>query len=1395
MNTNQTVMNLFHPLVARWFKDRVGEPTDVQERAWPLISSGEHALITAPTGSGKTLAAFLWAIDQLVTGKWTRGHTTVLYVSPLRALNNDIQRNLLGPLDGLKGIFVEAGEPFPRIRVLTRSGDTPQADRRRMQRHPPEILITTPESLNLLLSSAGGRSILTGILTVILDEIHAVVGTKRGVHLITAVDRLVLLAGEFQRVALSSTIQPLQTVAEFVGGYRVEGDSRHSRYTPRPVRIVASSEKKNYDLHAHFPEAATNRKDKDSFWKPFVGEIKKIISANRSTLLFTNSRRLCEKLTHMINLGGANPTAYAHHGSLSREIRAEVERKLKVGELRAIVATNSLELGIDIGALDEVVLVQSPPSVSSAIQRIGRAGHQVGQASRGTLFPIHSGDLLQAAVLAAGVLGQDIESVRPIESPLDVLAQVIISMSGVETWDMDALYGQLKTSYPYRSLSREQYDLVLNMLAGRYADSRIRELKPRVSIDRMDNTLAARKGALLALYLSGGTIPDRGYFQLRHHETGAKIGELDEEFVWEASTGQTFTLGTQNWKIERITHNDVFVLPADPRATAPPFWRAEENLRDFHLSERIGRFLEALNDRLDDLDLKAFLKQTHCMDETAAEQLIAFLKKQKETTRCSLPHRHHLLVELVSAGPGGYPGNQVVLHTLWGGRVNRPFAMALEAAWEARFGHRLEVYVSNDCILLLLLHDVSGEEILSLVTSANVQTLLKKKLEGSGFFGARFRECAGRALLLTRRKLNERLPLWLSRLRSQKLLDSVLRYEDFPILFEAWRTCFKDEFDLEALLKILAEMESGSIAWSEIHTGHPSPMAQSVTWQQINQYMYMDDEMRSGKTSMLRSNLLQDVLFSPELRPSVSRKLVRGFELKCKRLCPGYSPETSRDLLDWIKERLLLPQSEWESLMNAVRTDHGADPDELLEPIAHKLARVRLPGASEPLIAAVEMLPRITSRLYGRSGKIHAERLDPGSDGRSPETEAIPAEGDDQEEGLFSLLADWLQFYGPVTLDFIRAALGLESEPLQIALGDLIDARRLIAGELVKEAGEDCVCDSENFEILLRLMRAEARPTFEPLDIEWLPVFLAKFQGLTDPLDHLDGLFRRIEQLACYPAPAGLWESEVFPARMKPYEGAWLDTIMQQSDLRWMGGENRKIWFYFEPDLDLLQEEADEQQNGSELNELFRDPWARYDFSALLQVSRSRPAELAERLWSAAWQGRVTNDTFIVVRQGIETGFKVAEMPTTVPRPPGRRRRAGGRGAFSKWKGSLPFAGNWRRVLSPSRGEDLIETEERNKDRARQLLDRYGILFKELLQNELPLFRWSGVFRALRLMELSGEVLTGYFFHGVPGPQFISHEAFRMLQRKLPQDVIFWVPATDPASLCGLKLDGPWLSR
>jgi ATP-dependent Lhr-like helicase len=1425
---NETAKNLsgFHPLVARWFQERVGTPTDIQAESWPVIARGEHVLITAPTGSGKTLTAFLWALNELITGALPAGRTNVLYVSPLKALNSDIRRNLLQPLTQLQDVFRAEGLPFPPVQVETRSGDTPQSARRRMLRRPPEILITTPESLNLLLSSKSGRTMLTSLATVILDEVHTVVDSKRGVHLITAVDRLVPLSGEFQRIALSATIKPLGLVAEFIGGLKIEPGARGPEFRPRPVRVVRSSEAKAYDLRILQPEPDETVRADNPFWPPLVKECRRVIGRNRSTLFFVRSRRMAERLTSWINEGEEKPLAYAHHGSLAKELRLEVETRLKAGELKAIVATSSLELGIDIGALDEVVLVQSPPSISSAVQRVGRAGHRVGAVSRGTFLPTHDQDFVESAVIGRAVRRGDIEDVKPVENALDVLAQVLLSMTGTETWNIDDLYDRVRGSWPYRRLSRASFDLVLEMLAGRYAHTRIRELRPRVSLDKLDNTAAARRGALLSLYVSGGTIPDRGSYHLRHEESGALIGDLDEEFVWEASPGQTFSFGTQNWTIRRITHNDVIVIPARQKESEAPFWKAEAFNRNAHLSDRVAAFMEEADRRLDEPDWRAELESDYGLDRRATERVADYFERQKKETGRPLPGLRHLLIERVQTGPGGYPGNQVILHTLWGGRVNRPFALALDAAWEEKYGTRSEVFPGDNSIVLQLPQETSAAEIAGLVSEANLERLLGKRLESSGYFGARFRENAGRALLLVRRRLNERMPLWMSRLRSQKLMQAVMGMTDFPILLETWRTCLNDDFDLDSLKRKLGAVASGEILVSECRTARPSPLARAMTWGQLNQYMYAGDEPPADRRSRLKPDLLRETVLTPGLRPSVSAETVRRFELKRQRLSPGYAPSPDRDLVDWVKERVLIPWPEWENLRAAVDRDRVRgqeledDGDEEgksqaagaareIDPsgtgglpfeVEAKLARLVVPGASYALVCSLERLPRVL-RAFGWPAETTAEALPGGTLDRkhhSSSVSAAPETGDDPDELFSALLGEWLQFYGPLRSTDICGRLAIDPERLRLALEDRADEDELISGTLIAGSDDVFLCDSENYESLLRIERASRAPRVEARPIQDLPYFLARVQGLVPSGDVAaetgeERTFRAAAQLAGTWLPARLWEADVIPARVPGYSTALLDFALRQSDLRWQGEREQQVRFLFERDLDLFEPgtsgpESDEQSAPSK--EIFSDPAARYDFASLLKKTGGEIGTLEDRLWREVWAGRVTNDTWSALRRGLQTGFKVGEVIERQNRSLHFAPRAVGR-HLSAWREAQAYPGSWFLFPRPETeaGADLIEQEERRKDRVRLLLDRYGLLFRELLRREPPRFRWPDLFRTLRLMELSGEILAGYFFKDIPGPQFISPPALRTFLQEA-EDAVYWMSAVDPASPCGLPIDG-----
>ncbi|HUK14677.1 MAG TPA: DEAD/DEAH box helicase, partial [Thermoanaerobaculaceae bacterium] len=1042
---------LFHPIVRRWFADRIGAPTEVQTLAWPRIAAGAHVLVTAPTGSGKTLAAFLWALDRLLTGAWPGGRTRVLYVSPMRALNNDVRRNLLDPLAELAAAFAAAGGPVPDVRVLTRSGDTPAEERQRMARRPPEILITTPESLNIMLTSRGGRAMLGGLATVILDEVHAVVGSKRGVHLITAVERLARLSGEFQRIALSATVRPLERVAAWIGGQIAEGDPEHAVFRRRTVEVVAPPAAKRYDLEVVFPGGddapGLEGPAADGVWRGLVAELKRPLARNRSTLVFANSRRTVERLTRLINEDAGDELVYSHHGSLSREIRGVVEERLKNGELKGIVATNSLELGIDIGALDEVALVQTPPTVASTVQRIGRAGHRVGETSRALLAPLFARDLVTAAVIVPAVLEGAIEPVRPVGAALDVLAQVIVSAAAGESWRVDELFAQVRCAEPYHDLPRRQFDLVLEMLAGRYAEVRVRELKPLVSLDRVDGTVRARPGADRVVYLSGGTIPDRGYFHLRVEDSGALLGELDEEFVWERAVGDVFTLGVQTWRIERVTHNDVFVRPARAQAAMAPFWRADERDRGFELSELVGLFLESIADRLDDEGLPARLAGERRLRPAAAAALVRYLAGQAAATG-GLPHRHRVVVEHVRDPQGKDAPEQVLIHTLWGGRVNRPFAIALQGAWEQLHGTPLEVMHDDDCVSVAASLPLHAADLLSLLRSDNVEAFLRRRLETTGFFGARFRAAAACALLLPREGFRRRTPLWLSRQRAKELLDAVRVFDDFPIVLEAWRTCLQDEFDLDNLRRVLDELEQGRIAVREVTTSSPSPFASHMGWKRTNELMYEDDAPL-GAPSRLRADLIHEVARSSHLRPRLAPELIERFRRKLQRTWPGYAPRAAGELLDWVVERVVIPWPEWEELLAAIARDHALDAGALLAELGSKVVAARQASGPPRFVCARESVSRLAAALgfdpqaaafapppFDRAPATSAAALAP-----SRPVEASPDE-DPAGDPLVELVGELLRFHGPIRPGALADALGLDSAREGEAIEALAEADR-----------------------------------------------------------------------------------------------------------------------------------------------------------------------------------------------------------------------------------------------------------------------------------------------------------------------------------------------------------------
>ena len=1365
MAPDQPALAAFHPLVAEWFTRRFGAPTDVQAQSWPRIAAGEHLVITAPTGSGKTLTAFLWALNAFASGASQPGATRVLYISPLKALNNDIRRNLSEPMTALQALFESRGEPFPGLRANVRSGDTPPEERQRLLRRPPELLLTTPESLALMLSTVRGRHALASVETAVLDEIHAVVENRRGVSLATSLERLADIAGEFQRVALSATVKPLEAVARYVGGRRLKEsgaraaalESRTARAAglatePRPVGVVQSTANKRLDFTVRFPPAARAAAENgQKIWEPLTDAFKALIAANRSTLLFANSRRIAEKVALKLNEGAAPPLAYAHHGSLSREIRAEVERRLKGGELKAIVATSSLEMGIDIGALDEVALIQSPPSIAATLQRIGRSGHDVGAVSRGVLFPTHGRDFLDAAALGEAVAERDIEPLRPMSNPLDVLAQIIVSATASESWRVDDLHALICRAAPYARLSRKQFDLVVEMLAGRYAGARVRDLQPRLSFDRLNQVIRAKKSAVLALYSAGGTIPDRGYFKLRHGETGAVIGELDEEFVWEATVGDAFALGTQSWRIHRITHNDVLVKPARSGAPAPPFWRAEAMDRSFHFAQRTGEFLERAEGWLAHeraATLRAYAQERLGFEQTAAEELAAFLQRQREATGCELPHRRHVLVEHIRSAPGGYAGadreQQAVLHTPWGGRVNRPIALALAAAWRERFGAALDVHADNYAIAAQIKDDIDPQALMALVTPANFRRLLRESVEASGFFGARFRECAGRSLLLTRQRFNQRLPLWLTRMQAKKLMVAVARLEDFPVLLETWRTCLQDEFDLGAAEQALADLESGAVAWSLATVATPSPFAADIAFSQIgSRYMYADDTPETRERSALSDDLLRQAVYDSALRPRIAPAVAAEFEAKAQRTASGYAPRDADALADWVKERVAIPADEFAALLAAS-------------------------GLERP--AAVARLRRGRRVWFAhREDEAHLRRELLGEKAPAP----APADARDARQ----LFLEFARFYGPRSEAEWAERFPLPREALVKLLAATVTAEACVEGLLIDGACAPQFCDAQNLETLMRFQRAAKRPPFEPRSVRLLPCYLAAWHRLGAAASETN-LLDAADRLRGYRAPLPFWLEDAWRARLDGFSTQLLDAACMNAGLTWRGAGKEQAAFGFEGEIDDMNARPTPPSDG--IQRLFADPAARYTFAQLMDASGEDAQAFNRRFWQAVWNGELGADGPQPLAAGLARRFKLdaAAAGGSVARARSRARRA-----------AQGWPGNWFLIAAAPAPEHALERLESAKERCRALLDRYGVVCRELANREGEGFRWAAVFPALRIMELAGEVTAGLFFAELSGPQFAQPLALRQLERLTPAGAAFWVSALDPVSPAGLGLD------
>jgi ATP-dependent Lhr-like helicase len=1391
----------FHPLVNAWFTETYGRPTPVQEEAWPLILRGEHVLALAPTGSGKTLTAFLAAISRFADGTYPADKLSVLYVSPLKALNEDIRRNLTFPLEGIRARFERAGESFPDIRTASRSGDTPPGERRRFLLRPPSILALTPESLAIILLNPRGREVLSSVRCLILDEIHASLGTKRGSFLSCQVDRLSLAAGEFQRIALSATVEPPELAATFAGGLR---PCPSGGFEKRELRIAAPRPEKKIEVRVEFPplpeeeeKAGTIRYGKR--YKALVNYIVERIRVNRTedpkaaVLVFTDSRRRAERISYLINQTvrerglSEEPWAFTHHGSLSREVRREVEKALAGGSLPCVAATSSLELGIDIGSVNEVILAGSPASSAQALQRIGRSGHGVGLTSRAALLPFHGQDLLAAAALAGAVEAREIEASRVIENSLDILAQIILALCAEKERQEDELYELIRGFYVYRNLSRSAYDGVVRMLAGAYEGTRLRELRRRVYRDGKTKTLTAAAGALLLLYTSGGVIPSRGNYSLRLAPdtggAGTKIGELDEEFVWERRVGDNFDFGGRSWRISAIGPEAVEVVPLPQGADFSPFWRAGALFRSPLLSRRILEFLDKANAPV----LPGSLKVIPGFSPEAGEELEAFLASQKSVQgEIPLSGPAFIAVEIVDDQSRG-DARLVVLHTFRGGAVNYPLSMTLAGELEEEFSlrenssressPRIEAIADDNALLLRIprsLGDpgqITGRALKRLGERGRAEKRLKERLESSGIFGAAFREAAERALVLPRGPFGKRVPLWMIRQRSKRLFEAAGPYGDFPVSAEAWRTVLEDQFDMEGFRSLIEDIQDGIVALGYFTSPRPSPFSRNLAWAETNILMYEYDETPGLKPSAisLSDEAIAEALGNPRARPSLPPDLVKDFGGRLRREIPGWAPEDALALSEWVKERIAIPSNgkdeEWEKLMEAL--PEGLGNGELTSrqsQYADRLVLIKRPGA-----AVGSWVHREWAEIW-ENGK--PERL--------------------AEE----CLAPWLRCQGPVPLSRIREVFGFSRAQAEAAADALEESGKLVKDAAVGDV-TGLVCDRDNLELLLRLSRRKRRAGIRERPLSCLIPYLALRQGIIDrgkdsagPSNTGDRPREKPwETLAGFAAPVRLWETEIFPARLAAYEGAMLDREIGETRLLWYGAGKEKAGFCGTAELDLVLPPFLPPPFPDKLISSFFDtPRGFWEIKDALGLD-SRGC--AEALWQAVWKGLLSADSWEPLRRALDEGFS---------RPPGSEEIASGgrlpRALRERWRLGPPVRGNWFSLASgdpwePEGGDrprDLLEEEELRRGRVRLLLRRWGVLCRPLLEREAPPFSWSALLPAMRRMELAGELVAGRFFSGINSLQFASPRIGEELEEAEGTGEIFWMNAADPVSLSGLPV-------
>jgi ATP-dependent Lhr-like helicase len=1406
----------FGAATREWFTGAFATPTAAQTGAWRAISAGQHALVVAPTGSGKTLAAFLWSLDRLATTPPAEParRCRVLYVSPLKALAVDVERNLRTPLTGIRQAAARLGEPVPDIQVAMRTGDTPADERRAFMRTPPDILITTPESLYLLLTSQARES-LRGVETVIVDEVHAVCATKRGAHLALSLERLdALLEKPAQRVGLSATVRPIDETARFLGGQA-------------PVEIVQPPTAKTIEVSVEVPVEDMTRLDEvddedesprqASIWPAVEERVLDLIQAHRSTIVFTNSRRGAERLCARINelaaaragipaaepprtpaemmaqagqANGAAPVvARAHHGSVSREERKHIEEALKSGHLPAVVATSSLELGIDMGAVDLVVQIEAPPSVAAGLQRIGRAGHQVGAVSRGVVFPKHRGDLVSCAVVAERMVEGGIEELRYPRNPLDVLAQQVVAMVSMEPWHVDDLAALVRRTAVFAELPDSALFAVLDMLSGRYPSTAFAELRPRLVWERSEGVLTARPGAQRLAVTSGGTIPDRGLFGvfLAGAERAARVGELDEEMVYESRVGDVFLLGSTSWRIEDITPDRVLVSPAPGAAAKMPFWKGDALGRPVELGRAIGARLRGFT-KAGDEHARVELRESG-LDEWAIDNLLAYLREQREATR-QLPDDRTVVVERFRDELGDW---RLTVHCVLGARVNAPWALAIGRRLSERYGVDGQVMPSDDGIVVRLpdiVDEPPGADLVAFDPD-EITSIVEESVGTSAMFASRFRECAARALLLPRRDPRRRQPLWQQRQRSAQLLDVAREFADFPITLEAARECLQDVFDVPGLVGVMRDVAGRKLRMVEVETPRPSPFARSLLFGYVGAFLYEGDAPlaeRRAAALALDPTLLAELLGRVELRELLDPAVVTETERSLQWLGEQRTPRDAEDVAEML--RVL------GDLTDAELTARGADPAWAVELATAKRAiQVRIAG--EPRWIAIEDAGRVRDALGAALPVgVPVAHLEPVAD------------------PLGDLVSRYARTHGPFLAATCAARFGLGVFVVEQALrrlpsvvsGEFSPAGFAPtsgpAGAMATTAGTEW-CDAEVLRMLRRRSLAALRREIEPVPPRALARFLPQWHQIgSSRARGVEAVAAAVEQLQGVPIPASALERLVLPARVADYTPAYVDELCASGDLVWAGagaiGEHDgwvALAFADSAPL-LLPPPADVEGPIHEaVLEILDGGQALFlrSIAERLEAAGITPGlpekELIAVLWDLVWAGRLSNDTLAPLRAKLGGGGAHRSRPST-PRTRYRRPGVGlSRMSLATARTGPPTAaGRWHRL--PER--DLDPTR-RATAAAESLLDRHGVLTRGAVMAENLPGGFAGIYPVLAAMEERGAARRGYFVEGLGAAQFAIPGAVDRLRGGTEGHEAIVLAATDPANPYGAAL--PWPER